>query len=189
MLVGVAVPHSPPPGRRRRAASVSPEVPRAVSEPRRATSPFRPHSQGRWQRLLRRLPVVLAVSAGGVLGGSARYGVDLLVPTGNAGFPWPTFTANIIGAFWLALLLVLVVEVWRPARYVRPFLAVGLLGSFTTFSTWMVEFDLLLADGAALLAGAYLVSTVLAGLAATSLGLVIGRGATAQLTRRSRKGH
>jgi len=58
----------------------------------------------------------------------------------------------------------------------------------TTFSTWMVEFDQLLAGGAPMVAGAYLAASVLVGLAAASLGLVIGRGVTAHLTRSSTKG-
>jgi fluoride exporter len=183
------VPHSPRPGRPATAQSVHPEVPQIPHARRRARSPFARQSEGGWRRFLRRLPVVLAVAAGGVVGGCGRYGLDLLVPTKAAGFPWPTFAANVAGSFCLALLLVLALEVWPPTRFVRPFLAVGVLGSFTTFSTWMVEFDRLLADGAHLVASVYMASSVLAGLAAASLGLVIGRGVSAHLTtRRSTKG-
>lgn len=183
------MPHSPHPGRSAAAQSVNPEVPQIPHARRRARSPFVRPSEGGWRRFLRRLPVVLAVAAGGVLGGCARYGLNLLVSTRVAGFPWPTFAANVAGSFCLALLLVLVLEVWPPTRFVRPFLAVGVLGSFTTFSTWMVEFDQLLEDGAHLVASVYMASSVLAGLAAASLGLVIGRGLTAHLTtRRSMKG-
>jgi len=182
------VPHTPHPGPSTAPQPVDPEVSPAAHAPRPARSPFAGQSKGRWRRLLRRLLVVLAVAAGGVVGGCARYGLDLLVPTKTAGFPWPTFAANVAGAFCLALLLVLVLEVWPPTRYARPFLAVGLLGSFTTFSTWMVELDQLIAGGAPLVAGGYLAASVLAGLAAASLGLVIGRGVTAHHTRRSTKG-
>jgi len=128
------------------------------------------------------LAAVPAVALGGAVGGSARYGVDLLLPSGAREFPAATFAVNVTGAFVLALLLVLVLEVWPPTRYVRPVLAVGLLGSFTTFSTWMVEFDRLLADGAALLAVSYLVASLLAGVAATVLGLVLGRRIGARRT-------
>lgn len=122
-----------------------------------------------------RLSAVVAVALGGAVGGSARYGIDLLVPSRATEFPAATFAVNVTGAFLLALLLVLVLEVWPPTRFVRPFLAVGLLGSFTTFSTWMVEFDQMLVDGATLLAVAYLAASVLAGAAACVLGLVLGR--------------
>ncbi len=182
------MPHSPHPGRSATAPPVNPEVSPATHAPRPAESPFARQPEARWRRFLRRLPAVLAVAAGGVVGGCGRYGLDLLVPTRATGFPWPTFAANVAGSFCLALLLVLVLEVWPPTRYVRPFLAVGLLGSFTTFSTWMVEFDQLLAHGAPMVAGAYLAASVLTGLAAASLGLVLGRGIAAHLTRRSTKG-
>lgn len=121
-----------------------------------------------------RVPVLVAVALGGVLGGSARYGVDLLVPA-STGFPWATFAVNVTGAACLGLLLVLVLELWRPTRYVRPFLGVGLLGSMTTFSTWMVETDRLIASGAPLVAMAYVLASVAAGLAATVLGMTTGR--------------
>jgi fluoride exporter len=131
---------------------------------------------------------VLAVALGGALGGCARYGVDLLLPAAPQGFPWATFAANIGGAFGLALLLVLLLQVWPPVRHVRAFLAVGFLGSFTTFSTWMVELDRLVADGAAGVAAAYLAATLLGGVAATSLGLVLGHGVAARRTHSSTKG-
>ena len=121
-----------------------------------------------------RVPVLVSVALGGVLGGCARYGVDLLVPA-STGFPWATFVVNVAGAACLGLLLVLVLELWRPTRYVRPFLGVGLLGSMTTFSTWMVETDRLIASGAPLVATAYVLASVAAGLAATVLGMATGR--------------
>jgi fluoride exporter len=121
-----------------------------------------------------RAPGLVAVALGGVLGGSARYGVDLLVPA-STGFPWATFAVNVAGAACLGLLLVLVLELWRPTRYVRPFLGVGLLGSMTTFSTWMVETDRLIASGAPMVAMVYVLASVAAGLAATVLGMTAGR--------------
>jgi fluoride exporter len=139
------------------------------------TSPFAPPPADRWGRWLgRRVPILVTIALGGVLGGCARYGVDLLVPA-STGFPWATFAVNVTGAACLGLLLVLVLEVWRPTRYVRPFLGVGLLGSMTTFSTWMVETDQLVASGAPLVATAYLLASLAAGLAATIMGITIGR--------------
>lgn len=121
------------------------------------------------------LAVVPAVALGGAVGGTARYGVDRMLATRPGEFPQATFAVNVAGAFLLALLLVLVLEVWPPSRYVRPFAAVGVLGSFTTFSTWMVELDRMLVGGATLPAVSYLAASVLAGAAATVLGLVLGR--------------
>jgi fluoride exporter len=154
--------------------------PRAAAElpARSESSPFAPTPaprRRRWRRLLgQRAPILVAIALGGVLGGCARYGVDLLVPA-STGFPWATFAVNVTGAACLGLLLVLVLEVWRPTRYVRPFLGVGVLGSMTTFSTWMVETDQLVASGAPLVATAYLLASLAAGLAATVLGMTTGR--------------
>lgn len=121
-------------------------------------------------------PAVLgAVFVGGFVGGVARYGVTSAWPVPEAGWPWATFAVNTVGAFLLALLLVLLLEAWRVSVYVRPFLATGLLGAFTTFSAVATAVDLLVARDRAAVAAGYLVASVVAGLAATVLGLVLGR--------------
>jgi CrcB protein len=142
----------------------------------RDEGPFDDRSRRGRSGFRRSVGPVVAVAVGGAVGGSARYGVDEMVPTRQGGFPWGTFAVNVGGAFLLALLLVLVLDVWRPTRYVSPLLAVGVLGSFTTFSTLMVDVDQLFADGDAIMAATYLVASITAGLASTSAGLVIGRG-------------
>lgn len=126
------------------------------------------------------LASALLVSAGGVVGGCSRYGVDQLIPASGHSFPWGTFAVNITGAFLLAVLLILVLEVWPPTRFVRPFVAVGILGSFTTFSTLIVDVDQLFAGGARTTAATYLIASIVAGLAATSAGLIMGRGLVSQ---------
>jgi CrcB protein len=83
----------------------------------------------------------------------------------------------------LGLLLVLILDLWPPRRYLRPFLAVGFIGSFTTFSTWMVEVGELVSGGSPLIAVLYLSGSLTAGLAATGLGLLVGRA----VARRRRK--
>ena len=128
------------------------------------------------------LAAVPAVALGGALGGSARYAVDLLLPSGSGELPEATLAVNVVGSFLLALLLVLVLEVWPPTRHVRPFLAVGFLGSFTTFSTWMVELDQMLADGTTVLAVSYLAASLVAGVGAAVLGLLLGRRLAARRT-------
>ena len=72
--------------------------------------------------------ILLAIAAGGALGGAARFGLNSLWPTSPGGFPWSTFVENVTGALLLGVLVVFLVDVWRPRRYVRPFLGVGLLG-------------------------------------------------------------
>jgi fluoride exporter len=167
-------------------------MPRAVrptrpARLRRPVGPFAPVRGRPRHGPATRLPTLLAVAAGGAVGGTARYGVGLLLPTAARGLPWATFSVNVAGAFLLGLLLVLVHEVWPPTHYLRPLLGVGLLGSLTTFSTWMVEVDRLLVHDAAGTAVAYLAGSVLAGLAATVLGVVLGRAVAAGRTRARRQ--
>lgn len=132
--------------------------------------------------------VLATVSLGGVLGGTARYGVEQLVPVRDDGFPWGTFTVNIAGALVLGLLMVLILELWPTRRYLRPFLAIGFLGSFTTFSTWMLQVYELADAGRVGIAAAYLGGSLVAGLAVTGVGLVIGRAVVRARLRNRRAG-
>lgn len=125
--------------------------------------------------LAERWDILLVVSAGGALGSLGRWGVGELLPWAGSGFPWATFTENISGAFALGLVIVFLLDVWPPHRYLRPFLGVGVLGGYTTFSTYMLETrDLVAAEqvGTALL---YLVGSALAGLVAVWLGIGTAR--------------
>lgn len=139
-----------------------------------AREPFR-------ARLGRRVLAVVAL--GGLLGGTARYALGLTFPAPAGTFPLTTFVINVSGSFLLALLLVYVLEIWPPTRYVRAFAGVGFLGSFTTFSTWMVDSDRLLGHGHPAAAAVNVFGSLAAGLAATVLGLAVGRLARARLAR------
>ena len=121
-----------------------------------------------------RADIVLAVFAGGCLGGLARYLVVRGWPVGFGGFPWPTLAVNLLGAFVLAVLLVLAGQVWQ-SRYVRPLLGTGFCGAFTTFSSVVVDADRLAAHGAGGIAVGYLAASFLGGVAAAALGLVAAR--------------
>jgi fluoride exporter len=127
--------------------------------------------------------ILAAIAAGGALGGAARSLIEQALPNERDGVPWATFGINVSGSLALAVLLVFVLQIWPPTRYARPFAAIGFLGAYTTFSTWMVETAELVAHGRPDVALGYLVGSMLAGLAAVSLGLVLGR---AVLARRSR---
>ena len=116
--------------------------------------------------------ILLAVAAGGFLGGTARYGLVNALPQGPAGV---TFAVNVAGSFALAVLLVLALEAWPPSRYLRPFAATGFLGSFTTFSTWMLEVDRLVQSEGTGAAASHLLGTLVAGLLAAFVGVVAGR--------------
>jgi CrcB protein len=117
-------------------------------------------------------------------GAAARYGMSqwIHVPAGR--FPWPTFWTNVSGAFALGLLLVVLLERFPPARYLRAFAATGFLGAYTTFSTFSVEADVLVKDGHASTAFAYVVASLVVGLGAAWAGMALGRMAATRLALR-----
>jgi fluoride exporter len=115
------------------------------------------------------------VAAGGVLGTLARWVVGLAAPTAPGTFPAATFGVNAVGCLLMGVLVALAVE--RPGAHplLRPFLGVGVLGGFTTFSTFAVEADALLAGGHRATALLSLTGTALTTVAATVLGLRVTR--------------
>jgi fluoride exporter len=68
-----------------------------------------------------------AIAVGGGLGSVVRYLLSAAFPPGR-GFPWAIFAINVSGCFLLGALMVYLLHVWPPRRFLRPFLAVGLLG-------------------------------------------------------------
>jgi fluoride exporter len=123
----------------------------------------------------RQLDVLAAVGAGGFLGALGRYELGLTWPTPVGRFPWTTLTINVSGAFVLGLVLTLLLERVGPTRYVRPFFCVGVLGAWTTMSTFAVEFDLLVKEGHTATALAYVAATVVVGVGATWVGVALAR--------------
>jgi CrcB protein len=123
----------------------------------------------------RQLNILAVIALGGGLGAVARYGIAQALPTATGAFPWATFLTNIGGCLLIGLLMVYVLDVWSPSRYRRPFLGVGFLGGFTTFSTYAVEIRGLLATGQFSLADAYALTSLVAGLSAVWTGVVLGR--------------
>lgn len=130
--------------------------------------------------------VVAVIAAGGFIGGPTRYLLGQAFPTASHTFPVTTFVINVTGSFVLAVLLVCVIEVWPPTRYVRPFGAVGFLGAYTTFSTWMVDTDRLMAAGRYGFAALNIIGSLLSGLVATALGIFLARAVFVRRTGRSR---
>jgi fluoride exporter len=118
-------------------------------------------------------PVLAAVSVGGVAGALARYGVSVAWPHGPAGFPWSTWAINVSGCLLIGVLMILNEELWTGYRLVRPFLGVGVLGGYTTFSTSIVDVRQVAAHGAAGIAVLYLGATVVGAM------LAVWAGATA----------
>ncbi len=115
---------------------------------------------------------ILAVGAGGVIGAAARLGFVELFPNHAQGVPWITLAENVVGAFLLGLVLVAILERWSGKPHLRPFLATGVLGSFTTFSNYTVEIVTRTEIGVAVL---YALLSIALGLAAAVCGILIGR--------------
>jgi CrcB protein len=120
-------------------------------------------------------PALAAVAVGGALGALGRHGLGLALPHPTGSFPWATFAVNVTGCLLIGVLVVLVTE-WREAHpLARPLLGTGVLGGYTTFSTYAVDAHQMLGAGRLVAAGAYVVGTLVAALAATWLGLRLTR--------------
>jgi CrcB protein len=131
--------------------------------------------------------VLGAVSAGGALGALARYGLGEAFGHAPGGWPWTTLGINVTGCLLVGVLMVLITERWPGRRLARPFLGVGVLGGFTTFSTYVVDTQQLLASGAARTALLYLLGTLLAAMVAVYVGSAVTRAALS-LAGRGRRG-
>lgn len=112
--------------------------------------------------------VLLAVAAGGAVGSLGRW----LVSLAASGTGWGTLVVNVSGAFALGLLVVWL-EAGARHPLARPGLAVGLLGGWTTYSTFALDAHGLAGAGLLGLVG-YLVATLVLGIGAATLGLVLG---------------
>ncbi|MEY9943736.1 CrcB family protein [Kitasatospora sp. GAS1066B] len=127
------------------------------------------------------LDAVAVVAVGGVLGAEARYEAGRLWPTAAGCFPWTTLLINVLGCLVIGAFLVAITE-GRPAhRLVRPFFGTGVLGGFTTFSTYCVDIQRLLARGEAGTAFGYLALTLVTAMVAVAG----GAGATRRVLARA----
>jgi CrcB protein len=111
--------------------------------------------------------VLAAVAVGGSLGAAARYGMEQAWPHPAGGFPWATLAVNVIGCVAIGVLAAV-----APAhRLAWPFIGTGVLGGFTTYSTYAVDAWTLADAGRPLAATAYVFGTLAAALAAVWLAL------------------
>jgi CrcB protein len=123
------------------------------------------------------MPAVLAVAAGGALGALARFGLDSLIERRTFSvFPWSTFTINLSGCFVIGVVVAALVDRHHVPAWARAGLVIGVLGGYTTFSTFAQEsLDLLEAEDFAV-ALVYGVGSLVVGVTAVYLGSLVGRG-------------
>lgn len=117
---------------------------------------------------------LLAAAAGGAIGASVRYAVDVSALALGVALPWATLAINIVGCALMGLLVAYVLT--HPARHLlwRPFLGAGLLGGFTTFSAFAADAVQLTEEGAWGMSAAYVVATLVGGLLAIRLAFAAG---------------
>jgi len=140
--------------------------------------PVDPDVDLRHDRLVRRTgdtAVLTVIAAGGAIGAVARYLVGQAWPTPTGTFPWATLVINVVGCGLIGILMVVVSEVLTRRRLIRPFLGTGVLGGFTTFSTYALDIQQLVANRHP--------GTALLYLGATVAGALIAVWATATATR------
>jgi CrcB protein len=123
------------------------------------------------RRFWTELPVLGAIAVGGAAGAVARYAINEAWERPTTGFPWAMLTVNVVGCALIGVLMVLVEEEISRHHLVRPFVGVGLLGGFTTFSAYALDIEQLTRAGAEPTAAAYLVATVAGALIAVAAGI------------------
>jgi len=116
------------------------------------------------------VPVLAAISAGGVIGALARYGIAAAWPHADGAFPWSTLVINVTGCLLIGMLMVIVTKVAPERRLLRPFAGVGVLGGYTTFSTYIVDIYRAAGAGAPWVALAYLGLTLVGAITAVAAG-------------------
>ena len=119
--------------------------------------------------------MLAAIALGGALGAPSRYGVAQVIHVAPNTFPWATFWTNVSGSLALGLVLALILERFPPTRYLRPFVATGFLGAYTTYSTFAVETDLLIKNGHAAVGLGYAAASLVAGFLAVWAGMWTAR--------------
>lgn len=119
--------------------------------------------------------LVVVVAVGGFVGSAARYAVSLWV-VGPGDWPWSTLVVNLAGSFVLGVLLEIIARRGpesRAAERVRLGVGTGVLGGFTTYSSFAVQTDLLVSDGRGWSAAAYVAASLVGGLLAVAAGVSV----------------
>lgn len=124
------------------------------------------------------MTMFLYAALGGAIGAAARYGVNITTPklVGH-GFPWGTMIVNVAGSFIMGALIAAMALAWNASQEMRVFLTTGILGGFTTFSAFSLDFATLYERKEYGLAFAYAGGSVVLSLLAVFAGLYLARTA------------
>jgi CrcB protein len=122
------------------------------------------------------MKLILAIATGGAIVAVARHIIahQVALLFGH-GFPWGTLVVNVLGSLLLGGLIETLAIAWSPSAAVRGFLAVGILGAFTTFSAFSMDVLLLYERGQWVAAALYITASVMLSLAALVVGLRLAR--------------
>ncbi|TCK18297.1 camphor resistance protein CrcB [Thiogranum longum] len=119
---------------------------------------------------------VLAIAGGGALGAVLRYWVSTGVyAMAGRGFPYGTLAVNILGSLLMGFLYIWLLERSLESAGMRAFLLIGLLGAFTTFSTFSIETLILMEGGQYVRALVNTLASVVLCVAAAALGVMLAR--------------
>ena len=119
---------------------------------------------------------IFSIALGGALGAISRYCLgNLISRIIGIALPYGTFVINIVGCFFMGLLMTMVIERCMLSTIWRLFLCVGFLGGFTTFSSFGYESLMLLQEGRYLAVLGYAGGSMVLGLLAAALGVALGR--------------
>ena len=122
------------------------------------------------------MPVFLAVAIGGAVGALARYGLDRVIERRSYSvFPWATFTINATGCLLIGAVIAALVDRHHTPEWLRLGLVVGVLGGYTTFSTFAQETLDLMQEGRPSIAALYAFGSLAVGVTAVFIGVRIGR--------------
>jgi len=122
------------------------------------------------------MPVILGVALGGAVGASGRYALDRLIEQHSLSvFPWATFTVNVTGCLLIGVITEALVDRHHLPAWIRVGLVLGVIGGYTTFSTYAQEALTLFAARDGTVALAYTVGSVVTGILAVYAGEHLGR--------------
>jgi CrcB protein len=132
--------------------------------------------------------LLAVVSCGGVLGALARYGLQVAYPHKAGEFDWTILGVNASGCLLIGIIAVLITARPGTHRLVRPFLVTGVLGGYTTFSTYVIDIQRALVAGAPRTALLYGIATLATALPAAWGGMELGSALLARRSSLARRG-